>query len=126
MRTLARNELNSFNKLKLAKSWNIWIIWDALRDLVPFIQFKIREKHPWSSDTFSKVAGWSIPPWMFFIFFKLYKWYQNCATYHILCIKLYTNICKTLIWSKQEEKEKVSFFGEIISQVDDTKDNFLY
>ena len=30
---------------------------DALRDLVPFVQFKKREKHPWRSDNFSKVAG---------------------------------------------------------------------
>ena len=33
------------------------IICDALRDLVPFVQFKKREKHPWRSVTFSKVAG---------------------------------------------------------------------
>ena len=30
---------------------------DALRDLVPFIQFKKREKHPWRSVPFIKVAG---------------------------------------------------------------------
>ena len=30
---------------------------DALRDLVPFVQFKKREKHPWRSVAFSKVAG---------------------------------------------------------------------
>ena len=30
---------------------------DALRDLVSFVQFKKREKHPWRSVTFSKVAG---------------------------------------------------------------------
>ena len=30
---------------------------DALCDLVPFAQFKKREKHPWTSVTFSKVAG---------------------------------------------------------------------
>ena len=30
---------------------------NALRDLVPFVQFKKREKHPWRSDTFSKGAG---------------------------------------------------------------------
>ena len=30
---------------------------DVLHDLVPFIQFKKREKHPWRSVTFSKVAG---------------------------------------------------------------------
>ena len=30
-----------------------------LRDLVPFVQFKKREKHPWRSVNFSKVAGFS-------------------------------------------------------------------
>ena len=30
---------------------------DALRNLVPFVQFKKREKHPWRSVTFSKAAG---------------------------------------------------------------------
>ena len=29
----------------------------ALHDLVPFVQFKKREKHPWRSFEFSKVAG---------------------------------------------------------------------
>ena len=29
----------------------------ALDDLVPFIQFKRREKHPWRSVTFSEFAG---------------------------------------------------------------------
>ena len=29
----------------------------ALHDLVPFIQFKKRQKHPWRSVTFSKVAA---------------------------------------------------------------------
>ena len=33
---------------------------DALRDLVPFVQFKKREKHPWRSFNFSKVAGFSL------------------------------------------------------------------
>ena len=32
-------------------------IWDPLRDLVPFVQLKKREKHLWRSVTFSKVAG---------------------------------------------------------------------
>ena len=30
---------------------------DAMRDLVPFVQFKKREKHPWRSVTFNKVVG---------------------------------------------------------------------
>ena len=32
-------------------------IYDALRDLVSFWQYKKREKHPWRSVTLSKVAG---------------------------------------------------------------------
>ena len=32
-------------------------IYDALRDLVPFVQFNKREKHPSRSANFSKVAG---------------------------------------------------------------------
>ena len=51
----------------------------ALRDLVPFVPFKKREKHQWRSVNFSKVAGFTkinTPPWVFFTFFKLYKWYQ--------------------------------------------------
>ena len=33
---------------------------DALRDLLPFVQFMKLEKHPWTSVTFSKVAGFSL------------------------------------------------------------------
>ena len=33
------------------------LLCDVLRDLVPFVQFKKREEHPWRSVTFSKVAG---------------------------------------------------------------------
>ena len=32
----------------------------ALCDLVPFAQFKKREKHPWRSVNFSKVAGFNL------------------------------------------------------------------
>ena len=35
-------------------------ICDALRDLVPFVQFTKREKHPWTSVTCGKVAGFSL------------------------------------------------------------------
>ena len=33
---------------------------DPLHDLVPFAQFKKREKHPWRSVTFSNVVGFSL------------------------------------------------------------------
>ena len=46
---------------------------DALRDLALFVQFKKREKHPWRSVTFRKVAGFNQH---IFTFSKLYKWYQ--------------------------------------------------
>ena len=36
------------------------IICDALLDLVLFAQFKKRDKHPWRSVTFMKVAGLSL------------------------------------------------------------------
>ena len=37
------------------------MIFYALRDdLVPFVQFKKREKHPWRNVNFSKVAGFSL------------------------------------------------------------------
>ena len=37
---------NAFNSIKSGK---FLVICDALRDLVAFVQFKIREKHPWRS-----------------------------------------------------------------------------
>ena len=36
------------------------IICGALRDLVPFVQFKKREKHPWRGATFRKIADFSL------------------------------------------------------------------
>ena len=32
------------------------IIWYVLGNLVPFVQFKNREKYPWRSVTFSKIT----------------------------------------------------------------------
>ena len=44
---------------KVTKSMYL-LICGALHDLVPPVQFKKREKHPWRSVTFSKVAGFSL------------------------------------------------------------------
>ena len=53
------------------------IICDVLRDLVPFVQFKKREKHPWRGTTFSKVCNLSKTlSSVFFTIFKLCKWCQ--------------------------------------------------
>ena len=47
-------------KIKLEKGNTKKEICDSLRDLVPFVQFKKHEKHPWRSINFSKVAGFSL------------------------------------------------------------------
>ena len=66
-----------------------------LCDLAPFVEFKKkREEHPYRSVTFtSKVVGLvcnfsksNTPPWVFFTFFKLYKWYQTAQ--HIMYSKV--------------------------------------
>ena len=55
------------------------LICDVLRNLVPFVQFQKREKHPrWSPKeaedcNFTKS---NTPSWVFLTFLKLYKWYQ--------------------------------------------------
>ena len=53
---------------------------DALRDLVPFVQLKKRERCPWEVLLLVKlllVKLWLKPVTLvFFTFFKLCKWYQ--------------------------------------------------
>ena len=55
-------------------------------DLVPFLHFKEREKHPWRSVTFKVLlAKGNTPPWVFFTFFKLKtKWYQIAHCINII------------------------------------------
>ena len=52
------------------------VFFDALHELVPFIQFKNHEKHPWRGFTFKSKT----PPCGVFHVFKLV---QNCAKHHI-------------------------------------------
>ena len=58
----------------------------ASRDLVPFVQFKKCEKHPWKSVTF---RAWNFkgnaPLWVFCTFFKLCKWCQIAQSTTIVC-----------------------------------------
>ena len=60
-----------------------YLNFSALRDLVAFVQFKKREKHPWRSVNLIKLqaeacnfTNINTPPWVFFTFLKLYKCYQ--------------------------------------------------
>ena len=77
-------------------------IWDVLRDLVPSVQFKKREKHPWRSVTFSPLvkleAAYNFtksntPPWLFFTLFKLYKWYQTAQSIRYIPLPLGLKNC---------------------------------
>ena len=54
---------------KQCKSYLITIC-GALHNLVPFVQFKKREKQPWKSVTFNTHQR------VIFTFFTLYKWHQ--------------------------------------------------
>ena len=49
--------MNTYFEDHLRTAASLCPICDALRDLVPFAQFKKREKHPCTSVNFSKVAG---------------------------------------------------------------------
>ena len=67
------------------------LIRDALRDLVPFVQFEKRENTHGAALRLAKLQSSACnstksntPPWVFFIFFKLYKWYQSCKASHII------------------------------------------
>ena len=55
------------NQIKHWINEMLYVIWYHLYN------FKNGEKHPWMSDNFSKSIA---HPWVFFMFFKLYKWYQ--------------------------------------------------
>ena len=44
----------------LHRSWTDLHECNTLRDLVPYVQFKKREKHPWWSFTFCKVVCFTV------------------------------------------------------------------
>ena len=44
-------------------------------DVVPFVQFKKYENHSWKSAVYNFTTS-NTPPWVFFSFLKVYKWYQ--------------------------------------------------
>ena len=57
----------------LSKNLKNRTLCNALLDLVTFLQFRKREKHQW------KTNGITLP-WVFFTFFKLYKWHQTAQS----------------------------------------------
>ena len=70
--TSTLNHKNAFNR----KAFGLTQLCDALRNLVPFVKFKKREKHPWRSVTFSfnlpaTFLKGNNPPWAFFTVLEL-------------------------------------------------------
>ena len=67
------------------------IIYENMRrDVLPFVQFKKREKHPWRSVYFSVFYFW------LFSRFLNYKWYQIAqSTSYVYCNKSYHFISKS-------------------------------
>ena len=67
-------------------------VYNALRDLVPFVQFRKREKNPWRSVAFSKLSGLSLLTLLkvtllhgnFSRFLNhIYKWYQIVKVFSV-------------------------------------------
>ena len=51
-------------------------MYDVSDDLVPFVQFKNRKNTVEEVLLLVKFTKSNTPPWVFFTFSKLYKWYQ--------------------------------------------------
>ena len=65
LRTVMTTNSNNGTYGKIVNNINYFIKmfyhrYDAWRDLVPFVQFKKCEKHPWRRVNFSKVAGFRV------------------------------------------------------------------
>ena len=91
------------------------LIRDALRKLVPFVQFKKREKHPWRSVICSKACNLTksnTPPLVFLMFFKLYKWYQiaqNITYFSTFSMYFFTFVIMFLIIKNSNIMNKTIF-----------------
>ena len=73
------------------------VLSDALCNWVPFVQFMKREKHPWRSVTFSTNSN--TPPWVFFTFFKLHRWYQIAQRIsHFRCLVYMNGNFHCFLW----------------------------
>ena len=61
----------------------VWDLYDVLRDLVPFVQFKKHEKQPLMRATFSKVADFSLK--VFSLFLLKVKLFHGCFSRLLNC-----------------------------------------
>ena len=89
------------------------LICGALRDLLPFVQFKKREKLPCRSVNFNcRLEAYNFtkintPPWVFFTFFKLYKWYQIAQHITFIYLFLFINERRKLLWAGDIQQKSI-------------------
>ena len=88
--------------------------WDALRDLVPFLQFKKNVKNTHGGELLW-VTKINASPWVFFTFFKLRKWYQIAES----ITNTYCWIMKTY-WIKDSQWKKTVCFTISSNQLMET------
>ena len=74
--------------------------------MVPFGQFKNREKHPWWSVTFSKVAGKPVFQACVFHVFKILQMVPNRAKHHSLLFRA----CRRMFHVQYHGKKRRNFF----------------
>ena len=84
--------------------------------MVPFIQYKKRDKHPWKS--FNVSTKINTPPWVFFTFLKLCKRYQ-IAQRTTFSLSSYdgnlTTVEEALACLHESERYSVSHLGLLVS-----------
>ena len=74
---------------------------DTLHDLVLLVQFRKCEKHPWRNITFTKVAGFSIPPSVCFTFLNCINGTKLCKVPQTWLTRIFMKnltICQVLPW----------------------------
>ena len=96
------------------------IIWDTDVDetfvirLVPFVQFKklFKNTHGGMLALVKLQAKSNTPPWVFFTFFRLYKWYQIAQriTWRWTWGIFPFSQSKVLTWVTSDKKRSISFY----------------
>ena len=77
-------------------------ILDALRGLVPFLQFKKREKHSWRSATFSKVA-------------ECFSRFSSIGVFYVFkVVQMVPNRAKHRIYQRKKNVNIISIFAYFI------------
>ena len=73
--------------VKQQMTWRYYLLSNFYRILqLPFVRFKKLVKHGWKCVTFSNFTKSNTPPWVFFTFYKSYKWHQIAQSNTYFCV----------------------------------------